>query len=197
MEVTTRQAKKGPPQSSTCSPRKVLYYTNKAAEMGPLALSAITKLHPIKSGPWEGCCRNTLKSAWNYRSSQAQFCSSNKNSHVSPSTFTPFLQDTAVYHMCLQACGHHAYGETGCSFTSCSLTIPKNIDGLQHRKWKKQAAHPEKHRSLHNAGPRAANYSVSSHPGPGVRYNMALSSTNVLSLTHSYLEKHVSMGYTG
>lgn len=66
MEVTTRQGKKGPPQSSTCSPRKVLYYTNKAVEMGPSVLSAVTKLHPIKSGPWEGCCRNTLKSAWNY-----------------------------------------------------------------------------------------------------------------------------------
>lgn len=140
MEVTTRQGKKGPPQSSTCSPRKVLYYTNKAVEMGPSALSAITKLHPIKSGPWEGCCRNTLKSAWNYWPSKAQFCSSNKNSHVSPSTFTLFLQDMAVYHTCLQASGHHAYGETGCSFTSCSLTIPKNTDGLRHKKPREQGS---------------------------------------------------------
>lgn len=60
MEVTTRQGKKGSPQSSTCCPRKVLYYTNKSVEMGPSTLSVITKLHPIKSGLLVGCCRNTL-----------------------------------------------------------------------------------------------------------------------------------------
>lgn len=51
-----------------------------------------------------------------------------------------FLQDMAVYHTCLQACGHHADGQTGCSFTSCSLTIPKNTAGLRHKKRRKQGS---------------------------------------------------------